>query len=419
MKICIIGSGALALESAVHFYELGAHVRLFAKSSYWGGALARQSDNLEDLAYEVNKLPTMTGRNFAEANTDLRNLKDYLSYLSQLGDKLTALGVVKKGEVLRVHKRFLNPGQEVEGRSRLADLFRVVYRIDARKDIEEQKEQNKEIFEKLGEDVVESLKNSIESYEDFDIVLDATGPLKTPRSIGPSYAPALNEAVISQDEKMVYGEDVIAAVTDMDKSIHTVTFVGDGYFNLAALGILTDRFKNSNLKVQIITQSSTPFDHIDSELYAPKLEGFKNLLAADRMEFKNAVEEFEKKIMEWRSLDSHIQVKTPKPTEPLNRIFVYNGAIVSSVDKLLDQKGLFLTIEGSQLLGSEDILKTISSDLILVDNGYESHNYTKFLDIDEPGFFSLRTHKEMSLTEMDFAKIKDVEEELMKYFSKA
>ena len=49
--------------------------------------------------------------------------------------------------------------------------------------------------------------------------------------------------------------------------------------------------------------------------------------------------------------------------------------VISSVDKLLDQEGIFLTMEGSELLGTREVLKTISTELILVGNGFKKIDF--------------------------------------------
>ena len=419
MKLAIIGSGALALEAGVHFHNLGAQVKIFKSSNKWGGSLTSLSAD-SGIELEINKLATIAGRNFVNANRDFLCLEDYQNYLYELGTKLEELGLVKNGHALRIHKRFLNPRQLPQGRSRLADLFRLVYRIDARKDIEQQKSENKEIFEKLGEDVVNSLQDSIEAFEDFDLVINATGTLTNTLPAGAGASFALNEQVVSKESGFFYGKDIQRGLKSIDGKIRTLTFIGDGPYNLKALGQLKEKFSESNFKIQIITQSTIPFDTISTEVYGKWLADFQALLALDTEEFKNDVEVFENKIIQWKSLDDYIRVKTPRPTEPINRIHVYNGAVVSSVDKLLDQEGLFLTIEGSELLGGQEALKTLTSQLILVDNGHRSNSVLdEALDQDEPGYFNFKTESQYCLMESDFSQLNEIEGSIMKYFSKA
>ena len=76
------------------------------------------------------------------------------------------------GFVERVHKRFLSLDEEVPGKSRLQDLFRVIFSNDPKNSILTQVESNPELFEKLGEEVLNSLNEAVESFEDFDLVID-------------------------------------------------------------------------------------------------------------------------------------------------------------------------------------------------------------------------------------------------------
>ena len=81
--------------------------------------------------------------------------------------------ITKAGEVLRVHKRFLHPKESIAEKSRLHDLFRVIYSVNPKESILKQLEANPDMFKQLGEQVVNSLHMPVESFEDFDIVIAA------------------------------------------------------------------------------------------------------------------------------------------------------------------------------------------------------------------------------------------------------
>ena len=61
-------------------------------------------------------------------------------------------------------------------------------------------------------------------------------------------------------------------------------------------------------------------------------------------------EQFETKLRDWRDLDDFVQVKIPKPIEPTPLLVIHQGYDVTSVDRLLDRKGVFATIESSILV---------------------------------------------------------------------
>lgn len=431
MKLAILGSGPKALESAAYFHNLGAAVRIIKSGEKWGGALKKYSSNeLSQLDLAWPEIASSDGMEIAK-QTKVESAQDYLNYLQNLGESFEGLGLVKKGWVKRIHKRFLPPGIKPVDRSRLADLFRVIYRVDADEQIEKQRAENSEVFEKLGKEVVESLKDSIESFEDFDLIIDARGPFTDHKFMGATGVQALNEDAIRLKQPIFYGQEISEGLEKLSENDKRITFIGNGPHILYALGKIKEKFKeNHRIKLQFITDQKIPFETIKNPMYQSLLNHFKDILDFDREEFKSLIEDFEKKIVEWKSLESHIKAKTPKPAEPVSRVFVYNGAIVSSVDKLLDQEGIFLTLEGSDLIGSADQLKTLASDIIFVDSGYDQdYQSLKGLNLIgekvgtvneiEPGYFSLRnTDADACLIDLKDEIIK-IEAEIMKYFSKA
>lgn len=355
MKIAILGSDREALDAYQYFTELGVHVKLFG---------------------EFNPSMDLSG-------VSHKNVK-----------------------IARVHKRFIAPSHRFESRSRMADTFRVVFNVNATSEIERQKLENPEIFEKLGEDVLESLKNSIESFEDFDFVC-FSNELYRPNAMGAANVCALNEMTLRNDERLTYHSEHQSCL-DAIKKARNLCLVGSGRENLRLLNELKDVYLEDLTKtIQLVTSEEIPFNGIDlkdKEL----IDGFRDLLAKDREQFNSEVTEFEKKIMEWRSLEPHIKAKTPAPAEPKPRLMIYNSAVVSSVDKLLDREGLFVTIEGSELLGGAEQLKTLACDRICVDQGlYLDTEKIRGLDHNEEGFYSLI---DMSLDE--------IKEDMLKYFSK-
>jgi hypothetical protein len=418
MKLAIIGSGPLALEAAAHFYDLGASLKIFTTSEAWGGGILRLENNLDLLDYNWATFPTDQGRRLSGFSEEVKTGDDYLKYLNHIGHTLRNHGLVKDGKVRRIHKRFLRPGVEPEGRSRLADLFRVVYQIDATEQVEKQRAENAEVFEKLGKEVVESLKNSIESFEDFDLVIDATGETNYPMPMGASNTQALNESALTAEDDLFYGKEVLKGLDKVTDKTSVITFIGTGPYNLLALSLLKSHFdKKKNCKLQLITDSKIPFENIVSPELKTPLANFQKILDEDQQDFRNLVDEFEKRILDWKNLETHIRAKTPRPTEPTPRVYIYNGAIVSSVDRLLDQKGIFTTIEGSELIGTGEQLKTLSSDIVFVDNGfYDNNEYLAGLNQEsEPGFFKLKN----SPIESIGSDVKIIEEEIMKFFSRA
>lgn len=356
MKIAILGSDEAAIAAYRHFEDLGVHVKLIG---------------------QMNQESSLEGINFKDV------------------------------EVVRVHKRFLAPEIDLKNRSRMADTFRVVYKVNATSEIERQKLDNPEIFEKLGKDVLDSLKNSIESFEDFDFVCYST-ELTKPAPMGAARVYALNELALASDDRITYhkGHD-----QQLDAILETrnLCLVGTGEENLKLLGKVKESFLSDLRKtIQIVTSEEIPFSNIDISNLKEEVVNFQSLLAEDRKQFEAEIAQFEGAIRDWRALEPHIKAKTPQPPQPVTRLMIYNSAIVSSVDKLLDRKGLFVTIEGSDLLGGGEQLKTLSCDRICVDQGLElATEKLKGLRSDEEGLYSLNS---MTLDE--------IEKDMLKYFSK-
>lgn len=356
MKIAILGSDRAALDAYQYFTELGVQVKIFG-----------------------------------EFQTDV----DLSAYSH------------KNVRIARVHKRFIHPAHSLGDRSRMADTFRVVFNVNATSEIERQKLENPEVFEKLGEDVLESLKNSIESFEDFDFIC-FSNELYLPNPMGAANVWALNEKTLKNDKRLTYHREHFDSFEDI-KSTRNLCLVGSGLENLRLLNELKDTYlKDLNKSIQLVTSEAIPFGDIDVTKNKDLLDGFRDLLAQDREQFNAEVAEFENKIMEWRSLEPHIKAKTPSPAEPKPRLMIYNSAVVSSVDKLLDREGLFVTIEGSELLGGAEQLKTLSCDRICVDQGVHLDiEKLKGLKDNEEGFYSL-----MDMT------LDEIKEDMLKYFSK-
>lgn len=421
MKIAVIGNSLEAYLSALHFFEVGADVRLFTTSKF--------SQIVKKLPDDF-KLPQVKYEFFKSLN----EISSVEKFLEVAHGELLQNNLLKNADVLRVHKKCLKPFELPQnGQSRLADLFRVVYRLNVSNDFIESQKENSEILEKLGKDVIESLKNSIESYEDFDVIINASGFYSASFPMGASHSHALNEKEVSKDQAIFYGFNWPLDFCNQIKNANKVTLVGDGLSNFRLLKNIANHFTNiKNLEVNIISSSQVPFSEVISELTNTNSEGIENLnnlINLNQDEFDSDIEKFNNEILAWKDLADYERVKVPKPAEPKSRLTIYNGAVVSSVDKLLDREGIFLTIEGNELLGTREIVKTLSTDLIFVSNGENFvDDFEKYLSISEeeyskrqvsftkePGFYRLKQKN----VEDNIKNIMLIEEELMKFFSRA
>ncbi|MCP4912243.1 MAG: FAD-dependent oxidoreductase [Oligoflexia bacterium] len=391
MKIAIIGGSPLGIEVAMTVANLGGHPILFHPKDKPAGIIQR----LEALSPELalgswQELTSEIGRQQAKLEkqlSELATVSEYLHhYLIPLHQALTESGVIKKSNVHQVSKRFLAREEEIEGRSRFLDLFRVLYHRDPQESIESQKEMNPEIFEQLGEGIIESLKKGVEAFEDFDVVLDTRAFASESQKMGPGGAYALNEYFLRENEKIIYGKDILEKVEEI-KSHKRVALVGDGFNNALLLHSLADWMREKGNTLNLICSSAEPFAQIKEQntfLYEQVVEPCLSYINED---FQNDCRLFEKKMMEWRAMPEHERNKLGKPVEPVPRLKVFTGFEVTSLDSLMDRDGLFLTLETPEFrhLGRE-IMMTVGVDIIAVDKGHvEKDDVLTSMNVEEKG----------------------------------
>jgi threonine dehydrogenase-like Zn-dependent dehydrogenase len=317
MKIAIIGAGPVGIKACEFFYGIGAELKLF-------------------------------GRNPPQ------EIAHYF----------------KHAEVLRYHKQFLSQNESVTNRSRMADLFRVIYRslgIDWNVVMQE----NADLYGKLDETVKKSLSTNLEQYEDFDVIVDCSGPFQNPLRLGPGGVLALNEKIYSQDENFYYGEN---AYKNLTKIIETK--------RLAIVGV--PEIVNEYLSHFILQQFKG-----DKLFCITTSEIEKNLNLLDiETQYQSKCNEYAKNLHDWRDLEDYIKAKIPTPTVPERQWEFYSSHNVMSVDKMLDRTGIFLTIE-SPSFRIEESLKTLHVDAIVSLQGFGPSNLAQGLTHDEPGYFCI------------------------------
>ena len=443
MKLAILGSGPLALEAALHFDKLGAHVTLFSRAEL-GGMAKRVNSFAGETSMEESwgELTSSTGRESLGLQVDLSEIPSNEEYFKSYFSPLVALGsksiIIKHGNVERVHKRFLSLSEEVPGKSRLHDLFRVVFSADPKESILNQVESNPELFEKLGEDVLTSLSESVESFEDFDLVIDSTGMYKLPNPMGPSNTYALNEARLSKDSNTIYGRECLERYSEITKSSKHIVLVGSGHLSallLCELDLWLD--DDSERVISLVTTEDRPFENFLSTQRESTLSLMTSELMSKYFEkLQSSRRNYEKELFEWRALEPHIKAKKAAPKEPTSQLNFITASNVTSLDKLLDREGLFVTVETSNFRksteGKQEQIATFSCDAVFVCTGHNaSSELTSGLRVSrekegesishpEPGYFSL-TGVNAGKTSLSngLKKIPLIESEIMNFFSRA
>lgn len=400
MKMAIIGSGPVGILTAHHFDQLGADVVLFQRRPLGGNLL-------KVLDYKPNF--ELTYKNSTISASDF-----FKEVIVPAGTSLEEFKLTKSGDVLRVHKRFVHPHEEIKGHTRMFDLFRVIFATNPKENILKQLAENPEMFEKLGPEVIESLHKPVESFADFDIVISATGLGRKANYMGASLAPALNELNLEDCGLIHYEADIFSNLKiEKQKSI---TIVGEGVTaKLAILKLKDWLLADTTRELHWVTYKSKD-DVVTYPWLDKEFEDFFKIIKAD---FDKNKDLFATKLHSWRDLEDYEKVKIPKPVEPKAQILVYEGYDVTSVDRLLDRDGLYITIESPNFrahsLKINDII-TLSSECVLVARGVnQDSGHNTHFEANEPGYYAMNV---TNLNDLD-AHIKVIEEDILKFFSKA
>jgi hypothetical protein len=396
MKIAIIGQGPIALYAAAHFYELGAHVVLFKQNQFGGN---------------INFLKKFDPEMLVDYPTGKTVASFYEDDLVPLIKLVEENQLVKTARVLRVHKRFLRKNEVLKNRSRMADLFRVVYAVNPADSILKQVAENPEMFQKLGVDVLNSLQQEVEAYEDFDAVIEARGLGKMAMAMGPSGVHAINELNLKMNSPFYYGREFFEKfITNNDLVLKTKHLVIVGNSKNVEF-----TFKKC---IEFISSKNLQITWVTSEKVDRSKKAIDEMISMSDQEFLSDKIKYENDLRNYRDLMDYEKAKVSPPNLPLERLKIYDGFEVTSVDKLLDREGLFITIESPdfrELSENDGLLKTISCDAVGIFNGVdELHLLGRELAQLEPGYYSIHSN---GLKE-GLNQIRAIEEKLMTFFSK-
>lgn len=406
MKLAILGSSPIALEAALRFHFHGASLTLFCGSEEPVGWCSDEDCFTDHLGK----------RTLIETGVALKKSSSWKewqeNYQKPLLNFLRQHQIVKEHEVISVTKRFLSQNEEIPGKTRFYDLFRVIYEMNPQEFIHQQKETNPELYQKLSDEFTISLQSSIEMYEDFDLVLDCRFPSVT-SSIAVN-GRALGEKRVDP-KKVFYGLDCLKKLPeDNDRDI---AVVGSGALAAEVLISLESWLNDPRMNLFVVSTEADPF--AGNEKVAP-------ILVKMEKDFLGEVEKFEKKLHEWQEMDDFIRAKYPRPAEPIPRLNFFSGHNVSAVDELIDRKRLFMTLEhpdfreGKKHPANNMLdLKTVGVDKIFVANDPVKKTISGNLRILERGYFDLTPVFPTipGAWEKDIETLKGIENEIFTLFS--
>ena len=421
MKVAVLGSGPLAIEVACEFDQVGASVKLIGKNNP-GGHLRYLAKVYPELKLDFNLMNSEVGLKLSNCSlSGESSVSDIFGqYYEPLIKVLVTKGCFQKREVLRVQKQFLEAGEEIEGHSRLYDLFRVTTALNPSGMVEEQLAQNPELKEKIGEDILSSLKSRVESFEDFDLVIDARGDFQKPMALGSCGFYALNEQVLNANAEISYGFLKSENLESLNE-LKIVTVVGSTYASALNLCLLENWLSEDKERaVNVVTSENGAFKKLlKDELVSPMIkDGVRKIIKTHMNEWRQECERVEQEILNWRGLEAHERMKVTPPDFPSPKVRIYEGYTVTSVDRLLDQEATFLTLEIPKWRNESDSkeLVTLAQDIVLGSNGFnEAEGVLGPMQKEEQGFFSLRSQGNLP---KGIAEIQAIKSIVLSYFSK-
>jgi hypothetical protein len=406
MKLAVLGSSSLALETTLRFHAHGASVTWFQTTENQDTELGTSI-----LGWQLlNKTPMI----LKDENEWVTNYAAPLSLILKESQMLRAC------EVVAVSKRFLTSQEEIKGKSRFHDLFRIIFQVNPLEFVENQKATDPQMYERLSQEMVESLQSTLEMYEDFDLVVDLRLP--TAATSLNENGRALGETRVSED-KISSGERLLSDLDHLmtNGEIREMILVGSGEMALHAMIKLGDWVKNPVNRLFVVTTEELPFERVLKHTSLKNKKAFEAVMSEVHALWEKEMNLFHEKLREWQSLDDFVQAKKPRPTEPIPQVNFFSGHNVSGIDQLIDRKRLFVTLEKPDFRVGKwhpenNILdlKTLGVDHVLKATPLKRADILHFSET-EKGYFSVKPEK----FDTDLLKIKGIEDEIFKLFSPA
>ncbi len=302
--------------------------------------------------------------------------KSLIDFVNQIGGK----GVfVDPDQAVSVSKVFLSNDEEVPGKSRFDDLFRVSF-------TQKQTEQfSASEISGLKEKDIDHLDIPIESYVDADVVvldqLDLLGVIPK----------ALNENVYSSEINYktndLFSHDVIYG-----NAKELGTFLSKNLAWDSEKEVIFKKFIENKIKIVLR-------DLPNKEEEIPIL---KDILKFYREFLIQTEEIYQKDLNTWEQLDIIEQRRTPRPMRKESDFQILFGCLCRSFDKLSDRDGLYLSFEERKYQKDKIIdapmLRTFHSKSPLIFNGESAACHLRLRD-KEKGLVTLDRGLEVSLAQ--------------------
>ncbi|MFZ9002189.1 MAG: hypothetical protein ACO20H_12855 [Bacteriovoracaceae bacterium] len=415
MKVAILGQGPSVLETALKIHQLGGSFKIFS-----------EKDPFEDWKHlfqffpelelqDWNKVSSEYGRTFVNLDNNKCCPESYFhNYFMPIWNQEFIQQNLIKAKVKRISKRFLDKYEQIPNRSRVLDLFRVVY----------DKTPNKEslnelgVYDKFDQGLIEHLEQNYENYEDFDFIVDASENLNAKAFSGLGGEYALNESNLGATEGLFYGAEDLGEFLEKAKEAQNIIILGDDVFSVLALKEMKDYLHSKNITLLRPSKGSYPLALKDT---------YKEVLRTNEDHYKKKLETYHKELEQYEQLEDYEKVKVKRPNLPERNIQIVEDHTIVSMDRLYDHPGnLFVSTERADFQGGEES-KTITAQVVGVFKKKRVlHPFYSHLQCDfstnvihpEPGFYTLGQGLEVFEMSHLLNEVDIMLEDWAKFFSK-
>ena len=312
-------------------------------------------------------------------------------------------------------KKVLQQDEEIAGRGRLFDLFRLFYSM-----------RPVEMPMASSISTKESTEHSLplEGFIDFDLVVDARGA-NHPKALGGDGL-ALNEKAFTHAEDVIYGLPSVERLENRPKKAKKIVMAGSGT-TAALLTLKLAPWINENQLI-IASTESEPF-FTDKNIPHDIKRKLDVLIEQKKTEYFAQYRKYESLFEDFKKLDDHVRVKTTPPKKPVYRIEIMGGCNVTAIDRLSDREGLFVTVETAGFRTGQEKLQTLHADCLIAAMGYHrkidfdrSLRTSDRFDADnvsgrhmEPGYYTLGFASDLS---RGIKQIKHIREDMLRFFAR-
>ncbi|MCB9061272.1 MAG: hypothetical protein H6622_07105 [Halobacteriovoraceae bacterium] len=317
-----------------------------------------------------------------------QNIEDQSLYIKQIDSIPLSIG-----------KRYLKKEEVILNRTRLADLFRVHYEvIPCTSNFASTIQDNEHIFN--------SLQETYETYEDFDIVISLSSFHKAPVDLRGNHLGVLNERKFRFRENVKSIGQLPSSITNLLEHSTKLIIVGNDPHLKEIEDDLIEWIKKSK-------------KHIVTILSQEGQSCLDKLLRNSFQIYEDEINKYEESVFKWRELADFEKAKILKPIEPVNQVQHLIDLIPVSLDELIDRKECFLTCEEKNIdqIGAT---KTIPYDQVIIANGkeygddfFKSLNYNnkkQVIQEEEPGLYFIDLNQELK------GQLEEVLLDLQRYF---